>query len=285
MGSANKHDFSYGIDVDASENIYITGGFEETVDFDPSASTASLTSASVSAQDIYVAKYDSSGAYQWAFQAGGATVVDDHAFDIDVTPAGDVYICGEVWGPADFDPSTGSATISTSNDQIFFARYDNSGNFVWVFEVGATGSNGSADNGFGVHAAGTGTVYVTGDFNGTADFDPSAGSATLTSSGGDAFVAAYGASVFIGVNETKLSDSSVKVFPVPSDGMINFSYAGFDTNEWSIEITDLTGKTILIAENIKEETVMLNSKDLESGIYFYNIRTKTGTLTKKFIVQ
>lgn len=285
VGSANKHDYSYGIDIDALENIYITGGFEETVDFDPAAGTATLTSASVSAQDIFVAKYNSAGVYQWAFKVGGNTSVDDHAFDIDVTPTGDIYICGEVWGPADFDPSAGTYNINPSNDQIFFARYTSAGTFAWAFDIGATGSNGSADNGYGVKATATGSLYVTGDFNGTADFNPGAGTANLTSSGGDAFIGLYGTSVFVGINTVELDGASVNAFPNPSRGEVNFFYTGFNNKEWSLLLTDVTGKHILKSENIKTETLNITTAGLRPGVYFYTITTESKTLTKKLIIH
>lgn len=285
MGSSNKHDYSYGIDIDASENIYITGGFEETVDFDPGVGTANLVSASVNAQDIFVAKYTSAGDYQWAFQVGGNTSVDDHAFDIDVTPTGDFYICGEVWGPADFDPSIGTYTITPANDQIFFARYSGAGDLVWAFDIGSVSGNGSADNGFGVQATATGLLYVTGDFSGTADFDPGLTSATMTSSGGDAFIGVYGTASVAGMNTVELDGGLVNAFPNPSDGKVNFSYTGFNNYEWSVEICDLTGKPVLKTENIKEETINLNIGDLAPGGYLYTIRTENKILTKKLILQ
>jgi uncharacterized protein (DUF2249 family) len=285
VGSGNKHDYSYGIDIDAAENIYITGGFEETVDFDPSASTATLTSASINAQDIFVAKYNSAGIYLWSFKAGGNSAVDDHAFDIDVTSSGDIYIAGEVWGPADFDPSPWIFNITTSNDQIFFARYNTNGEFVWVFEVGATGSNGSADNGFGVKAAGNGTLYVTGDFSGTADFDPSAATSNLTSDGGDAFVAAYGTELVIGLNTLEPVEVSFTAFPNPIKDQVNFSYSEFNNREWSLTIMNIVGETILKAENILQQTINLNVGNLSSGAYFCVIKTEDKVLTKKLIVQ
>jgi len=285
MGSNNKHDYSYGIDLDASENVYITGGFEEKVDFDPSASVDTLVSASVNAQDIYVAKYNSLGAYQWAFRVGGNTSVDDHAFDIDVTAAGDIYITGEVWGPADFDPSAGVANINTSNDQLFFARYTNAGNFVWAFEVGATGSNGPADNGFGVHLAGNGTLYATGDFSGTADFDPNAGTATLSVNNvGHAFVASYGPSVS-GINGTVPDGFSVSAFPNPACNEINFDVRSITNKDWNLEIMDVSGQTILKEKNIQIPNFKVRTEDILPGLYFYRVQTENKTFTGKLIME
>ncbi|MEW6469873.1 MAG: T9SS type A sorting domain-containing protein [Bacteroidota bacterium] len=276
VGSANKHDYCYGIDIDASENVYITGGFEETADFDPSVSTATLTSASVNAQDIYVAKYNSSGAYQWAFQAGGNTGVDDHAFDIDVTPAGDVYIGGEVWGPADFDPSPGVTNINTSNDQVFFAKYTSAGSFVWVFEVGSTSGNGSADNGFGVHVANSGTLYVTGDFSGTADFDPSAATASLTSSGGDAFVAAYGTAIFTHVNNTGLENAALTVFPNPAAREATIRTDASLDNA-TLTLCNALGQEVKTMENISGQAITLYRDNLPAGLYYIRL-TQDGKL-------
>jgi hypothetical protein len=58
-----------GIKIDASGNRYVTGSFNGTEDFDPSGSTANLTSAG--SNDIFIAKYNSSGAYVWAKGMGG----------------------------------------------------------------------------------------------------------------------------------------------------------------------------------------------------------------------
>jgi hypothetical protein len=285
MGSNNKHDFSYALDLDASDNIYITGGFEETVDFDPSAASFTLASLSVLAQDIFVAKYNSSGLFQWAFQVGGNTSVDDHAFDIDVTPSGDIYICGEVWGPADFDPSPATYNINPSNDQIFFARYTNTGALTWAFDIGSTSGNGSADNGYGVHCASTGSVYVTGDYSGTADFNPLAGTATLSSSGSDAFVGVYGNAAVVGVNEVEIYEDLVTVFPNPSKGIINVLYPGYTSSEWSVEITDLQGKLVSAAEHIRLKSCAIDIKNIPAGVYLCTVRTENELVSKKIVLQ
>ena len=61
------------IAVDSSGNVYTTGYFEGTVDFNPRAGTFNLTSAGGS--DIFVSKLDSSGNFVWAKNMGG--VYDD----------------------------------------------------------------------------------------------------------------------------------------------------------------------------------------------------------------
>jgi hypothetical protein len=81
----------FDIKTDNSDNIYITGGFRATEDFDPGAGTANLTPTGN--DDIFVAKYNSSGGYVWAFKIGGANW--DGGQEIDVTSTGEVVVSGE----------------------------------------------------------------------------------------------------------------------------------------------------------------------------------------------
>ena len=66
-GAANAN--GYSIAVDASGNVYTTGIFQGAADFDPGPDMYNLTSAG--GYDIFVSKYNSSGAWQWARNYGG----------------------------------------------------------------------------------------------------------------------------------------------------------------------------------------------------------------------
>jgi Domain of unknown function (DUF4347)/Beta-propeller repeat len=175
FGSTNV-DIAYSTAIDGSGNVYTTGFFNGTVDFDPGASTNTLTSAGIS--DIFISKLDSSGNYLWAKQLGGAST--DSANSVTVDSSGNVYTTGSFWDTADFDPGVGTKNFTSAGAaDIFISKIDSNGNYLWAKQIGGT----SYDIGNSVTIDASGNVYTTGSFTGTADFDPGAGTSTLATGG------------------------------------------------------------------------------------------------------
>ncbi|MBK9284071.1 MAG: hypothetical protein IPM51_07085 [Sphingobacteriaceae bacterium] len=176
------------VQLDPSGTIYLTGNFTGTVDFDPSPGIANLTS--VGSWEIFIAKYDASGNYISAGSIGGTGL--DYPLSLKIDAAGNSFVTGAFSGNCDFDPGPGSASLtSAGNTDIFVAKYNSTGNYVWAIRLGGTGS----DQGKSVQVDATGNVYVSGFFNGTGDFDPGPGVVNLVSAGGeDAFFAKYNSS-------------------------------------------------------------------------------------------
>ncbi|MFC1737368.1 SBBP repeat-containing protein [Candidatus Hydrogenedentota bacterium] len=177
-----SHDLGYSIAVDGSGNVYTTGCFSRTVDFDPGPGMHNLTSAG--GGDIFVSKLDSSGAFVWAGQLGGTG--SDLGLSIAVDGPGNVYATGWFEEIADFDPGAGTHNLNSAGDfDIFVSKLDSTGAFVWAGQFGGT----SEDSGWSIAVDGPGNVYTTGDFLDTVDFDPGASTYNLTSAGGaDIFV-------------------------------------------------------------------------------------------------
>jgi PKD repeat protein len=181
IGGAST-DMGYSIAIDLSGNVYTTGYFNGTVDFDPGAGTANLTSNGGS--DIFISKLDSNGNYVWAKNMGSNSSDIGNSLAIDAS--GNVYSTGTFSGTADFDPGTGTFNLtSVGNVDIFISKLDSNGNFVWAKNIGGT----SEDIAYSVTIDASDNVYTTGHFSGTADFDPNLGVANLISAGGyDIFV-------------------------------------------------------------------------------------------------
>ncbi|MBK7311024.1 MAG: hypothetical protein KBG47_08670 [Bacteroidia bacterium] len=176
------------IKKDAAGNVYTMGNFIGTVDFDPSAVTATLSSPVT--DGIFITKYDPSGNYIWA----KCIVVEQINFgsvcsaaDLYIDPTGNVYLTGSYNGTIDFDPSVATSTLTSYlgvNDQdAFFAKYDNSGNYLWAKSIGGVGSLVGAESGCVINSDAAGNVLVAGYFQTTTDFDPSPATATLSTSG------------------------------------------------------------------------------------------------------
>jgi hypothetical protein len=114
----------------------------------------------------------------------------DIGYDITHDASGNIYITGNFGGQADFDPGSGTTTLIPDGlADVFFAMYDNDGNIIWTKAIGGT----SNDYGQSIAVDASGNVYITGYFQGTADFDPSEGGTTnLTSTQlDDIFFAKY----------------------------------------------------------------------------------------------
>jgi hypothetical protein len=75
-----------------------------------------------------------------------------------IDPAGNVYITGQFWGTVDFDPGPGVVKLtSTGRGNIFFAKYDISGNYVYAKVLAGAGGIGKS-----IAVDNMGNVYVTG---------------------------------------------------------------------------------------------------------------------------
>lgn len=170
--------------LDSANNIYITGSFSGTTDFDPGIGIANLVS--VGGNDIFVSKWDSNGNFVWARQMGGSSGEGGNSIALD--DLGNIYTTGTFSGSADFNPGIDTAYLTVSGGSaftgnIFVSKLNASGAFVWAKKMG--GIDAAAGQSIIIGFDG---IYIAGQFRGTADFDPSAGVFNLTSANDDIFV-------------------------------------------------------------------------------------------------
>lgn len=155
------------IKTDAANNLYVTGYYRGTVDFDPGVTTYTLSSA---LEDIFIAKYDSNGNLVWANSIGGSQY--DSGISLALDNAGNIYVTGRFQGVADFDPSVATTTLNASGGgsyDMFVAKYDNAGTFIWAKQISGT----ATESPFSIAIDNLLNVNICGNFSGTADFDPS----------------------------------------------------------------------------------------------------------------
>jgi hypothetical protein len=172
-----------GVVTDQDGNVYTTGYFENTVDFDPGPGVFNLTSFGDS--DAFILKQDAAGNFIWAKQLGGTLY--DGAYSICVDALGNVITVGDFVGTSDFDPGMGTFNLTSSGGWDFYvSKLDASGNFVWAKKIGGT----SNDRSYSVIVDDTGNIYTAGYFNSSVvDFDPGVAIFNLSNLGGlDAFI-------------------------------------------------------------------------------------------------
>lgn len=166
-GAGNEE--AYGIACDVNGSFSITGLYSGT----PTFGTTTLTSAS----GYFLAHYDASGNFQWAREFGSAN--GGYAWDVDIDPFGNSVVTGYFTGTETF--GTTVLTAMSMKDG-FVLRYDATGNFDW-----AVGIYGTSDEVvYAVNTDASGNIFVTGRYNGTANFGALP---TTTGGGNDIFLA------------------------------------------------------------------------------------------------
>jgi hypothetical protein len=118
---------------------------------------------------------DSGGNFLWAKRAGGTS--GGKGWGIAVDSSGNTYITGNFSGTAEFGATT---LTSAGGGDIYVAKVDSGGNFLWAKHVGGT----RHDSGNGIAVDSSGKPYITGEFQGAVF-----GATTLTSAGSyDVFI-------------------------------------------------------------------------------------------------
>jgi len=160
--------------VDSNGNIFVSGIFNWSVDFDPGPGE-DIHESNDGSLDAYVIKLASDGSYQWVRIIGGTGV--DYASGLGVDAGGNVYVGGAFIDTADLDPGTGTDLhVSNGGMDAFLVKLDGDANYQWGRSWGsALPSDDDPDSVFDLSAGYPGHVYAAGYFCGLCDFDPGSG--------------------------------------------------------------------------------------------------------------
>jgi hypothetical protein len=158
-GGGGNTDFCWGIATDSQGNAYWAGSISGSAEF-------GCTTVSPPQIAGVLAKYDSTGACQWAT---GITVNFNEAwaYGVAIDAQDRIYVTGSYDGNATFN--NGVTLNSLGSDDIFLARYDTEGNCLWARRAGASGAN---DEARAVAVNDSGDVFIAGFCGGgTITFD------------------------------------------------------------------------------------------------------------------
>lgn len=166
--------------------LYITGTFNSITDFDPSASLFNLTPDG--SKDIFILSLDSSGNFKWAIALNGPGLDDPNAIEAD--QLGNTYITGYFSDSVDFDPDVSVSRLVTDTIgtiDIFVAKYNNSGNYLWAHGFGGK----YTDIAYDLALSNNGIIIVGNFTQDSIDFDPGSGVSILNAEKTDILIASY----------------------------------------------------------------------------------------------
>jgi uncharacterized delta-60 repeat protein len=183
-GSGNGYDAPYGIALDSSGNVYVTGtstgdgtgsdyttikfnnngqqqwaksyngsgnGYDAgqalAVDGSGNVYVTGISTAQNGLGDCVTIKYDTDGNEQWTKVYDGPANGTDYGNSVTVDGSGNVYV-------------TGSSEGTKTNRDYLTIKYDSAGNQQWAMTYSSLGNN--VDEGRSIGLDGSGNVYVTG---------------------------------------------------------------------------------------------------------------------------
>ena len=183
-----QNDHATAIRKDSGGDLYLTGWFVDTADFDPGPGTYTLVSQGSS--DIYILKVDASFNFKWARALAGTGQQDPYSIAVDAMK--NVYTSGDNIGVVDFDPGPGVYQVYPATAFGFYqfiSKLDSNGNFVLAKCIGNQGGSGMGHNKITLDAAGN--ILGTGWLMGAADFDITNGVHVINNTSGSYWESYY----------------------------------------------------------------------------------------------
>lgn len=165
--------------VDLSGNVYSTGRFSGTTDFDPGPGVFQLSATYPSTPEcnaIFISKLDKDGNFKWAKKIGG-NAFEYTGFAIAGDKFGNIYTTGYFIGITDLNPDSGIDNQGTDGViNVFIEKLDSNGNFKFAKVL----YGGHDARGQYIKTDNDGNIYTSGYFGGTVDFDPGIGVFNIT---------------------------------------------------------------------------------------------------------
>jgi len=111
-----------GVCTDANGNVFLTGQYAGTVDFDPGPGTDNHTE--VGSTDIFLTKINANGTYGWTYTFGETR--GEYGYEVCADRQGDVSFTGFFQNTIDFDPTAGTDNhTSVGGADVFVMKIKN----------------------------------------------------------------------------------------------------------------------------------------------------------------
>jgi hypothetical protein len=272
----NNEDFVADMKLNDNQEIVLAGYFSGTCDFDPNLNNFSLIANGLS-EDCYVAKYNNNFDLLWAKKIGGNG--DDRIVGLALDNLNNIYTTGYFTGTVDFNPNLQINNLTSNGDNdVFISKLDDFGQYLNSNNVGGQ----SNDIGTTIMIENSLSIIISGSFNGTVDFDPTAATNSLvanTSTNADLYTLNWlqCSPDLVYINSTGCNNT-FNGQTYTSNGTYNQNYTNMYGCDSVVQI-NITGSATNTIQNIStcNSSYTLNSQTYSnSGTYIQNYTNTSG---------
>lgn len=238
-GVSNDYCPAVALGSSGNDNLYVSGGYNGTVDFDPGPGVFNLTSA----DELFICKLDSAGHFIWGKSFGGSGGLTGYTgayLHVDTFENETLVATGGFAGTADFDPGPENYELTTTGElDLFVTKMDSSGNFIWVETAGGI----TNDYGISLVLSDDHKILTTGNYESpTLSFD---GTTLTNTTYPNVFVAKLGGCTTIVTNTHDSGSGSLRdiVQCAQSGDLITFDLP-------AMSLINLTTGEIIVGKNL-----------------------------------
>lgn len=178
MGGTTSEE-CHTLNMDPAGNLYITGFFTGTADFDPGPATVNIVGSI--GPDMFVSRLDNDGNLVWVKSIAGPG--SERTYDAELDASQNIYFTGIYTNGTDFDPGPGTSTLSSLSQDAFVCKFDATGNFAWAKPLTRALTSSAYTYGRHISLDAARNIYVAGIYTGSCDFDNGPGVFTLPAYG------------------------------------------------------------------------------------------------------
>ncbi len=165
---ANTSIFPEDLEV-VNNELYIVGRLHGSADFDPGPGVVNKTALGIA--DVFLLKLDTACNYLWAKTLAGSSYAFCNGVALD--QLGNIYITGNFTDTLNFGTTAVQYPVVAASGATYVAKYTSAGSLIWVRTIGSSASRDIVIDSLG-------DIVITGNFQGTVDFDPGVGVFNLT---------------------------------------------------------------------------------------------------------
>lgn len=286
--SGDRSIAGYSLKLNASGEIYMAGGFERNIDFDPGPGVYNLYGGEVNEDDLYILKLSADGEFEWVKNWHGSLFIINKATgSLALDSFGNLYLAGSfvsTLGPIDFDPGPDALMLSANGnvyEDLFLLSLNADGDFRWVNTLGGPGRDASTF----VILDKTGNIYLSGSYNNTVDFDPGSGQYYLPvdhvfNGLNDAFITKWQQQT---TPVEDINEQEASIYPNPVKDVFSIQLKEKPLN-LHVEIYARDGKLIQQQNNANPNVISIPS-EAPAGVYFVHFKDDRGLNTAWKVVK